>query len=182
MIILKNCEAFFDNDEIKPLDHILLTITNALIQHGSIVLFLLLALGIVGLPIPDETLLVTAGALIAKGKLLVLPTIIAAYGGSMMGISISFSIGLTAGSFVVKKYGSWFGITPKRIALAHRWFQKIGIWTLLIGYFVPGVRHLTGYVAGTLETNYAKFALFAYTGAIIWSTTFILFGYWLVHQ
>jgi membrane protein DedA with SNARE-associated domain len=48
-----------------------------------------------------------------------------------------------------------------------------------VGYFIPGVRHLTGYVAGASELGFVNFALFAYTGAFVWAATFITLGYFL---
>lgn len=148
-----------------------------LLQYKSMALFFLLALGIVGLPIPDETLMTFAGALVAKGHLEMVPTIIAAYAGSLFGISLSYFIGRTAGSYLVKKYGSRFGLTQDRIDRVHRWFEKIGKWTLLVGYFIPGVRHLTGYVAGTTELSFFQFAVFAYLGALLWCSLFLALGY-----
>jgi undecaprenyl-diphosphatase len=49
----------------------------------------------------------------------------------------------------------------------------------LIGYFIPGVRHLTGYVAGASELSFPNFALFAYLGAFCWAAVFITLGYFL---
>jgi membrane protein DedA with SNARE-associated domain len=59
----------------------------------------------------------------------------------------------------------------------HSWFDRFGTWTLLAGYFVPGVRHLTAVVAGTSKMEFHLFSIFAYSGALIWSTTFIALGY-----
>jgi len=53
---------------------------------------------------------------------------------------------------------------------------------LLIGYFVPGVRHLTAIFAGMNNMPYRQFAIFAYTGAFLWSTSFFTLGYWLGHE
>jgi membrane protein DedA with SNARE-associated domain len=64
----------------------------------------------------------------------------------------------------------------------HSWFERRGRWTLLIGYFIPGVRHLTGYVAGASELSFSNFALFAYTGAFCWALIFITLGYMLGEQ
>jgi membrane protein DedA with SNARE-associated domain len=41
------------------------------------------------------------------------------------------------------------------------------------------VRHLTAYAAGMSELEYPTFALFAYTGAALWASTFIALGYLL---
>jgi membrane protein DedA with SNARE-associated domain len=148
-----------------------------LLQHGEIALFFFLMLGIVGLPIPDETLLIISGFLLSKGKLMPVYLFAAAYLGAISGISVSYGIGRSAGSFLVKKYGKWIGLTEKRLEKTRAWFSSMGAWALFIGFFIPGVRHLTGYFAGTLELRFSKFALFAYTGGIFWSTLFILGGY-----
>src|SRR5262249_11216787 len=116
-----------------------------LTQYGSFALFGLLALGIIALPIPDETLMTFAGVMIAKGHLEMIPTLLAAYGGCFFGITVSYFIGRTAGTYLVKQYGSHIGLTEEKINRVHLWFEKIGKWTLLVGYFIPGVRHLTGY-------------------------------------
>lgn len=167
------------------LNHLLTALMAAkdiLLQHGSIGLFFLLALGIIGLPVPDETLLASAGFLIARGKLALSSTLTAGYLGALCGITGSYVIGLTAGSFLVKKYGTWIGLTEKRIAKAHYWFDRVGIWALFFGYFIPGVRHLTGYIAGALRETYPRFALFAYSGAFVWASTFLALGYYLGHN
>jgi membrane protein DedA with SNARE-associated domain len=80
-------------------------------EYGSITLFVLLALGIVALPVPEETLMVIAGILMRKGELQIPGTMLAAYLGSMVGITGSYIIGRTAGKFLVHKYGSWLGLT-----------------------------------------------------------------------
>lgn len=153
------------------------------IQHyGSAALFGLLAIGIIGMPIPDETLLVFAGYLMAKGKLGIAPTMIAAYSGSIFGITISYLIGSTAGHFLVMRYGSWIGITPARVERAHRWFEKFGPWLLVFGYFIPGVRHLTGYIAGAVELSWQRFIMYAFSGAIMWATLFLAIGYFSIDK
>ncbi len=154
------------------------TLSFWLLNYGSFALFVLLALGIVALPVPDETLMVTAGILMDTGHLNIPETILAAYLGSMCGITGSYIIGRTAGH-LVHRYGKWFHITEERLAYAHQWFERFGKWTLSIGYFIPGVRHFTGLLAGMTELKYGTFALFAYTGAVIWATFFLSVGYFL---
>ena len=148
-----------------------------LIQYGSIALFVMLLLGIIALPIPDETLMVLSGILMSNGNLLVFPTIAAAYAGSICGISLSYVIGKTLGIFFIHKYGRWIGITAEKLEKAHTWFEKYGKWTLLFGYFIPGIRHFTGFSAGTTSLAYAHFAVFAYIGAVIWASVFLSIGY-----
>src|SRR5271156_4612284 len=85
-----------------------------LLDYGSFALFILLALGIIALPIPEETLLMVTGLLMSHGQLPIFKTVIAALLGSMTGITTSYVIGRSAGVFVIHKYGKWLGITETR--------------------------------------------------------------------
>jgi len=146
-------------------------------SYGYFGIFSLLLLGIVGLPVPDETLLVFSGYLISRGILHPVPTLIVGWLGSSCGISISFLLGRLLGRRVVSHYGRYFGITPERLEKAHDWFKRIGYWALAVGYFVPGIRHLTAIAAGLSELEAPTFMAFAYSGAFFWVSSFLLLGY-----
>jgi membrane protein DedA with SNARE-associated domain len=146
-------------------------------KYGPFALFVLFALGIIALPVPEESLMVISGILISQGDLPLISTLIACIGGSMVGITVSYLIGRTAGHYILIKYGSWFGLTEARLAEVHKWFEKYGKWTLFFGYFIPGVRHFTGVFAGMSELSFRHFSLFAYLGALAWGSTFLSIGY-----
>ncbi len=146
-------------------------------QYGSIVIFVLLALGIIALPIPEESLLLFLGFLIAKGKIPIVSSVLMAYAGTCCGITGSYGLGRLTGHYLHKSWGRYIGLTEKRYHAAHRWFEKVGKFSLSIGYFIPGVRHLTGYVAGALKLEYRLFALYAYSGGIVWASVFMMLGY-----
>ena len=55
----------------------------------------------------------------------------------------------------------------------------MGKWGLLFGFYLPGVRHLIGFGAGIAKLPVPVFARFAFTGAFIWSATFVSAGYFL---
>src|SRR5437867_8463928 len=146
-------------------------------QHVYAGIFSLLVFGIVGLPVPDEWLLTFSGYLVFKHTLRFAPTFMAAFFGSACGISFSYVLGRIFDTYVIVKYGSIVHITSDKMARVHDWFERRGRWTLLIGYFVPGIRHLTGYVAGASKLRPSNFMLFAYTGAFCWAGVFIPLGY-----
>lgn len=146
-------------------------------NYGYGGIFILLVLGIVGLPVPDETLLTLTGFLIYKGELHLIPAFFSAYMGSITGITISYTIGRTFGLFVLHKYGKYLHITDEKLEKAHNWFEKVGRWALLIGYFIPGIRHIFAIIAGTSKLEIWEFALFAYLGAFIWAAGFLSIGY-----
>ncbi len=148
-------------------------------QYGYLALFILLLLGIVGVPLPDEWLLLFAGFLVSRGELHPAPTVLAASAGSACGITVSYVIGRTLGLAAVHRYGGRFGLGQDKLARVQQWYERVGKWCLLGGYFVPGVRHLTAILSGTAKLRWVTFALFAYTGALIWSATFLTVGYWV---
>jgi membrane protein DedA with SNARE-associated domain len=147
--------------------------------YGYIALFGSLMFGIVGLPIPDETLLALSGYLVFKGQFSLFPTVLTSFLGSITGISLSYVIGRAGGYRVLRKYGPRFHITGEKIVMVEGWFERVGKWMLMVGYFIPGVRHLMALVAGSSKMRYPVFAGFAYTGGIVWSLTFVLLGYYL---
>jgi membrane protein DedA with SNARE-associated domain len=146
--------------------------------YGYGAIFALLVLGIVGLPVPDETLMVFCGYLVSTGRLRPVPALIAAFSGSVCGITVSYLIGRTLGLGFVHRYGRYIHVTEARLERVHAWFNRIGHWALFIGYYIAGVRHFTAIIAGTSCLEMRSFALYAYSGAFVWVCTFLGLGYW----
>ena len=147
--------------------------------YGYPAIFVLLVFGIVGLPVPDETLLTFTGYLVFKGHLKLAPAFLSAFLGSSCGITLSYVLGRTFGIALIHRYGKYIHLTEARIARVHEWFERVGRFGLTIGYFIPGVRHFTAYAAGISALELPVFAIFAYSGAFIWASTFIALGYFL---
>jgi membrane protein DedA with SNARE-associated domain len=147
-------------------------------NYGYAAIFTLLVFGIVGLPVPDETMLVFCGYLVVRGNLRLLPTLIVAFLGSACGITMSYLIGRTLGLGFVHKWGRYIGVTEARLDKVHVWFNRIGHWALFVGYYIAGVRHFTAIVAGTSCLEYRAFASYAYAGAAVWVCTFVGLGYY----
>ncbi|HTI39286.1 MAG TPA: DedA family protein [Vicinamibacterales bacterium] len=147
--------------------------------YGLGAIFVLLMLGVFGLPVPDETLLTFTGVLIGQGRLGFPSSWAVAASGSMCGITLSYVLGRTGGRAILVHYGSWLHVTHERVTRVERWMEHSGRWALTFGYFVPGVRHLTAIVAGSSELPPSIFALAAYPGAALWSLTFITLGWYV---
>ncbi len=139
-------------------------------------LFGLLALGIIGLPIPDETLMTFVGSLTAYGHMNFALSVAVSFAGSMSGMLISYWIGRRVGKPFLDRYGKWFGLNPSRLVKGEKWFLKHGVWAITFGYFVPGVRHLTCYLAGMSGIRFLRYVVFAGSGALVWCFTFVTLG------
>lgn len=148
-------------------------------EYGYIGIFLFLVLGLIGLPLPDEIMLTFLGYLTTIGQLNLYLTIISAFLGSVGGITVSYLLGIWLGYPFLKKYGQKFFITRRRLRVTQLLFRKYGNWLLFGGYFIPGVRHITAYLAGISHLSYWRFAMHAYSGAACWCATFIGLGHLL---
>jgi membrane protein DedA with SNARE-associated domain len=155
------------------------TVLTWVATYGYGVIFLLLVGGVVGLPIPDETLLVYCGYLIGRGTLHPAPAFFSALAGSWCGISLSYTIGRTLGAGAVTRYGKRMHLTEERMARVQQWFGRIGHWALFVGYFVAGVRHVTALTAGTSKLRFPSFVAYAWSGGAVWVATFLTLGYYL---
>lgn len=155
------------------------TLLHWIAHHGYGVIFAVFALGIFGLPLPNDWILAYLGYLIFKGTLSPAPTVIAVFFGSLCGMSFNYALGRTFGLYLVRRFGGLLRLTEEKIKRAHNWFEHSGRWGLVFGYFLPGVRHLTAFVAGTSRMNFLEFSLFSSLGGFLWLSVFIFLGYFL---
>jgi membrane protein DedA with SNARE-associated domain len=148
-----------------------------LTHYGYAGLFAALMLGILAVPVPDETLLAVSGYLIYRGTFRWLPTCATGFLGSVCGITVSYALGRAFGGSLLTRFGRLVRATPERLERARTSFERLGKWLLPVSYFVPGVRHLIGLLAGVSRLRLPVFAGFAGAGALVWSQTFICLGY-----
>ncbi|WP_377520270.1 VTT domain-containing protein [Priestia megaterium] len=150
--------------------------TSYINQYGYIVLFLALMLELLALPLPGELLMGYAGVLAFQGHLNWMGSILAAGIGSVIGMTIAYGIGYKLGTSFFDKYGKTFHMGPERIERMSKWFSKHGNKLLIITYFLPVIRHITGYFSGMTRLSFRTYALYAYSGSFLWVTTFITLG------
>ncbi|QNU33534.1 DedA family protein [Geobacillus sp. 44C] len=150
------------------------------IDHfGYIGIMVVLMLGIVGMPIPDELLLTYIGYRISTGSMSYPISFVFGFIGAIAGISISYYLGVKLGLPFLQKIGPKIHITEKRIEQTKALFAKLGPSVLFICYFIPGIRHLAAFLAGFNAYDRKKFMLYAYSGAFVWVFTFLTIGNYL---
>jgi membrane protein DedA with SNARE-associated domain len=155
----------------------------SLVSHyGYLGIFSLLMLGMFGIPFPDESLLTFSGYLASKGHLNIWLTILTAFLGSIVGVTVNYVVGRTLGLAIIRKYGHYIRLTPEKMDKAGVWFDWFGKWTLPVSYFIPGLRHVAPFAAGASKLRFKVFALFAYAAGFLWTLAFTLTGYFLGHE
>lgn len=145
-------------------------------DYGYLGIILALAGGIIGLPIPDELLLAFIGYCVSQSKMTYFWAVGSSFLGSITGITISYLLGKKLGLPFLNKFGPIMYITEDRIDLSRRLFKRWGIIVLFFGYFIPGVRQISAFIAAISHISFRRFVLYAYPGGLLWSLTFITLG------
>lgn len=144
-------------------------------QYGYAALFFFLWLGIVGMPIPDEVIVMSGGLVTSLGILKPVPAFLLTFAGVISGLSIGYGIGRAVGSPALnylmrkKKMG-------KYVEKAHHLIDRYGTLSLVVSYFFPVVRHVVPYIVGMNKLSFAKYALFSYTTGFVWTLALFMAG------
>lgn len=145
-------------------------------HYGYGLILITLFLEMLALPLPGEMLLSYTGLFVFEGKLNFMLSITAASAGVTAGITLSYWIGYRLGQPFLHKHGHRVHLGEEQLLRMNVWFEKYGNKLLFIAYFIPGIRHITGYFSGATRMPFRKYALFAYSGAVFWVSLFISLG------
>lgn len=143
------------------------------VPPGAVYALVALIIGIesLGIPLPGEIALVTAGVMASQGT--VNPFLVAAcaIAGAIIGDSIGYSIGRKGGKPLFEKVGRRFPrhFGPDHLATAERSFQRWGMWAVFFGRFIALLRIFAGPLAGALRMPYWKFLIANVIGGVVWA-------------
>ena len=141
---------------------------------------LLVACGL-GLPLPEDVALITGGYLAGKGPPIgvgSLPAmILVGLAGILIGDSIIFRAGATYGEALLQtRIGKH--IPGEKVQRVIGLFERHGAKFIMVARFLPGVRAVTYFVAGTTGVPYWKFLLFDGIAACASAPAWVLLGHW----
>lgn len=154
-------------------------LTGYLLQYGSIVIFILLFFGIVGIPSPEESLIFLIGVLIAQQQLHPIPSAIAALTGAFTGMLTAYAGGRLIGYPLLQKVGKFIGLTKERWEKAEQSFIRKRKRTVVFGFYMPGIRQISPYFAGLTTMPFLQFIGLALFGTVLWVSPFLLVGFML---
>ncbi|MEW9701503.1 DedA family protein [Paenibacillus sp. SI8] len=145
-------------------------------QYGYLVLFLGLFAESLALPFPGELAMAVSGHLSTIGNYSILLIIFYSYIGAIIGTTFTYYLGYKLGTPFFDKYGKFFFMNRDRLAKITKWFDKYGNKLILVSYFIPGLRHFTGYVSGILKVRLRTFLLYNYAGGFVWVLIYVMIG------
>jgi len=138
-------------------------------------IFVLMALGSMIAPVPNELVMPFAGFLIFSGQLDFLAVMATSTLGSISGSLLSYGMG-TLGEPVVLRYGRYLLLNPHHLDLTNGFFRRHGGKTIFLSRFLPVVRHLISIPAGLARMSLAPFILYTALGAALYNGFLIYLG------
>ncbi|NHN32316.1 DedA family protein [Paenibacillus agricola] len=150
-------------------------------QYGYAALFFALWLGIVGMPIPDEGIVMTGGAVAASGLLRIVPAFFLTYLGVVSGLTLGYILGRYVGTPALDRIRR-----KKKLAVyvekSEQLIERYGSYALVISYFLPVVRHIIPYLVGINKMTFRRYALISYSTGLVWTCAFFTLGYFAGDQ
>jgi membrane protein DedA with SNARE-associated domain len=126
-----------------------------------------------GIPLPGETILVTAALYAGStGRLSIVSVLLAAAGGAIAGDNIGFWIGRTLGYRWVVRHQSLLRLTSRRLKIGQYLFQRHGGKVVFFGRFISLLRAFAALLAGLNRMAWRRFLLFNMLGGIIWAAAY----------
>jgi len=139
-----------------------------------VVLLTLLALATF---LSEDLTCVAAGILVADGRL----GFAAATSGCLIGIFVGdvglYLIGRLVGVRIVRRRPFRWFVSPAGLQRATLWFDRYGVWMIVLSRFIPGMRLPTYVAAGVAQTRSIRFLICFAIAAFIWTPALVYLAY-----
>jgi len=133
---------------------------------------------LIGMFLPGDSLLFTAGFLASQGYLNIVILCALTGTAAMLGDNTGYWLGRRFGPSVFSRKGSLL-LDPTHIERAQNYYYRYGAKTLIIARFVPIIRTLAPTLAGVANMQYKTFLFYSFVSAGLWGLGVPLLGYFL---
>ena len=161
-------------------------LSNLAAQHSWLMFAVLFVVifaetGLVIFPLlPGDSLLFLAGTVCAASGVNIHAMVLTLFAAAALGDSLNYAVGHYVGPIVFHRpQDTWLGrfLKPEYMERTHRFYEKYGGFTIIIGRFVPIVRTFAPFLAGVGEMTYHKFLAYNLIGAAAWVGSLAYAGY-----
>ena len=143
-------------------------VTETIGEFGAPAVFVLMTLESACIPIPSEVIQLFAGYLVSQDQMTLVAAVMAGTLGNVCGSWIAWGVGAKGGRPFIERYGRYVHITPKRMALADRWFERYGNKVVFWSRMLPIVRTFISLPAGVARMPFWRFTILTLAGCIPW--------------
>jgi len=161
---------------------VIAAITDLIRSAGYVGLFAVVLAENLVPPIPSEVVLPFAGWEVARGELVFLTALLAATAGSVVGAVILYEIARRGGRKAILATHRVSRVTAADLDRVDERFRRHGVWLVLAGRCVPGLRSVISVPAGMAQMHLGLFIALTTIGSAAWNTVLIGAGVALGHQ
>jgi membrane protein DedA with SNARE-associated domain len=158
------------------------TVFGLVAQYGAFVIFASAFLSCLALPIPTSLMMLTGGAFVASGDLVLWTVVLAAYLGAVLGDQAGYFLGRTGGSALVEKLAR----SPARAAALARARalvdQRGGSGVFFSTWAVAPLGPWVNFVAGATGLSWRRFAIWDVLGETVWVAVYVGLGFVFMDQ
>lgn len=134
--------------------------TATLVAHSPYIgIFVLLILGGVGLPFPEDATLLLTGFLVAQDAVKPVQAFLAVYFGLLISDFILYWVGKKYGRMLVAHKRFQKLISPDQLLKLEEKFKRWGVWVVIVGRHFLGLRAQIFLVAGVMRMSAIKFLI-----------------------
>lgn len=133
---------------------------------------------LLGLFLPGDSLLFTAGFLASQDFFNVWLMAFLVFISAILGDNVGYAFGKKVGPKIFTKEESLF-FQKAHLLRAAEFYEKHGGKTLILARFIPVVRTFAPILAGVGKMNYGRFFAYNVAGAGLWGVGIIFLGYFL---
>lgn len=145
--------------------------------YGLVFVIIFVETGVVFFPfLPGDSLLFISGYFAHNGGFDLMSLLAVAWAAAILGDQLNFVIGHYFGSAIIAS-GKVKAMSPEHIAHAEAFLAKWGKLAIFLGRFFPFIRTFVPFIAGVGKMHWHNFVVFNVLGGIVWSSVFILLGY-----
>jgi membrane protein DedA with SNARE-associated domain len=156
------------------------TIAHLLSTYGYAAIFILVMMESAGIPLPGETILISASIYASTTHGLDIRLVVGcAAAGAILGDNLGFWIGREFGQRLLTRWGPRIGLDARKQKLGQYLFLKYGGAIVFFGRFVAVLRAFAALLAGINRLAPWRFFLFNAAGGLLWASVFGFGGYGL---
>ena len=157
-----------------------MNVNHLLTTYGYWAVFTLVGLESLGIPLPGETVLISAGIYAGHThRLSVWLIFLVAASAAIIGDNIGFWIGDKGGYRLLRKYGRYIRFDEAKIKVGRYVFDRYGGPVVFFGRFVSVLRTYAAFLAGTNRMQWRTFLVFNAAGGLVWSGIYAFGSYGL---
>jgi membrane protein DedA with SNARE-associated domain len=155
-------------------------VTQLLLDYGLVLLFVFVAVESAGVPIPGETVLITAAVLAnpQHHHYSLSSVIVVASLAAIVGDNIGYALGRYGGRALINRWDFVSRYAEKALPPSERFFEKHGPKAVFLGRFIAVLRVTAAWLAGLSHMKWWRFFAWNAAGGIVWATGVSLLAYW----